>query len=50
LTAIGGLLITAATPEEQPRRWLRTAAAILVGVAAIVGVFVALMEVQGWGF
>jgi hypothetical protein len=37
-------------PEEQPRRWVRIAAAVVVGIAGIVGVFFAVMEVQGWSF
>ena len=32
------------------RRWLRPAAAIIIGVATIVGVLIALMETQGWSF
>jgi hypothetical protein len=45
-----GTALAAPRPEEHPRRWLRTAAAIIIGIATIVGVFIALMETQGWSF
>jgi hypothetical protein len=46
----GSTAVDAPPADEHPRRWLRIAGAILVGIAAIVGVFVAIMEVQGWSF
>ena len=49
-SASGRTALAARPPEEHPRRWLRTAAAIIIGVATIVGVFIALMETQGWSF
>ena len=39
-----GTALAAPQPEEHSRRWLRTAAAIIIGIATIVGVFIALME------
>jgi hypothetical protein len=48
-SAQGGSTITS-TPPEEPRKWLRTAAAVVIGLAGIVGLFFAIMEVQGWSF
>jgi hypothetical protein len=45
-----GTALAAPQPEEHSRRRLRTAAAIIIGIATIVGVFIALMETQGWSF
>jgi hypothetical protein len=45
-----GTALAAPQPEEHSRRWLRTAAAIIIGIATIVGVLIALMETQGWSF
>jgi hypothetical protein len=45
-----GTALAAPQPEEHPRRRLRTAAAIIIGIAKIVGVFIALMETQRWSF
>jgi hypothetical protein len=39
-----GTALLARPPEEHPWRWLRTAAAIIIGVATIVAVFISLME------
>ena len=41
-----GTALAARPPDEHPQRWLRTAAAIIIGVATIVGVLIALMEPQ----
>lgn len=49
-SASGRTALAARPPEEHPRRWLRPAAAIIIGVATIVGVFIALMETQGLEF
>jgi hypothetical protein len=46
----GDSTITTPTPEPEPRRWLRIAGAILLGLVAIAGVIFALMQVQGWAF
>ena len=45
-----GTALAAPQPEDHSRRRLRTAAAIIIGIATIVGVFIALMETQGWSF
>jgi hypothetical protein len=39
-----------ATPpaDEHPRRWVKTSAAVVVGILTILGVFFALMQAQGW--
>jgi hypothetical protein len=41
-----------ATPpaDEHPRRWVRTAAAVVIGIAGLVGVFFAILQAQGWSF
>jgi hypothetical protein len=45
----GGSTVT--TPEsDQPRRWLRIAGAVLIGLVTIAGVIFALMQAQGWSF
>ncbi len=46
----GGSTITPPTPDDQPRRWLRIAGAVLLGLVAIAGAIFALMQVQGWSF
>jgi AbiTii-like protein len=45
----GGSTVTTPAPEE-PRRWLRIAGAVLLGLVAIAGVIFALMQAQGWSF
>ena len=45
-----GSMVTTASPEEEPRRWLRTAGAVLLGLVTIAALFFALMQVQGWKF
>jgi hypothetical protein len=45
----GGSTVTTAAPEE-PRRWLRIAAAVVIGLITIAGVIFALMQAQGWSF
>jgi hypothetical protein len=41
-----------ATPpaEQEPRRWVKTSVGVILGIAAIIGVFFALMQAQGWQF
>jgi hypothetical protein len=41
-----------ATPpaDEHPRRWVKTSAAVVLGVLTIIGVFFAIMQAQGWQF
>ena len=46
----GDLLANRSRDVRLLALWLRTAAAILIGIAGIVGVFFAVMEVQGWSF
>jgi hypothetical protein len=36
--------------EEKPSHWVRIAAAVVVGVLTIAGVFFAIMQAQGWRF
>jgi hypothetical protein len=45
-----GGTVTTASPEEEPRRWLRIGGVVLVGLVTIIGVIFALMQVQGWHF
>jgi hypothetical protein len=45
-----GTALTTPPPDEHPRRWLRTAAAVVIGIAGLVGVFFAILQVQGWSF
>jgi len=47
--AQGGSMMTS-TAAEEPRRWARTAGAVLLGLVAIIGVIFTLMQVQGWTF
>jgi hypothetical protein len=47
----GGSTVTPPKPDdEQPRTWLRIAAAVIIGLITIVAAFFALMQVQGWKF
>lgn len=39
-----------AAPDETPRKWLRIAAGVLIGLVTIAGVILALMQAQGWRF
>jgi choline-glycine betaine transporter len=48
-TASQGTTITTA-PEDEPRRWMKVAGGVLIGLVTIVGVILGLMEVQGWHF
>ena len=45
-----GSTVTTASPEEEPRRWLRTAGAVLLGLVAIAALIFGLMQVQDWQF
>jgi len=48
LTASQGTTIT--TAPEEPRRWLRVAGAVLLGLVGIAAMIFTLMQVQGWAF
>lgn len=37
-------------PEETPRRWMKIAAGVVLGLVAIAAMIFALMQVQGWRF
>ncbi len=39
-----------ADEEGKPRRWIRVAAAVIVGLVTIAAAVLALMQVQGWAF
>jgi hypothetical protein len=45
-----GSTVTTTSPEEEPRRWGRTAWGVLLGLVAIIAAVLALMQVQGWQF
>jgi AbiTii-like protein len=45
-----GSTVTTAPAEEEPRRWVRTAGAVLLGLVAIAALIFTLMQVQGWQF
>ena len=42
--------MTTPVPDETPRRWVRIAAGVVIGLVTIAGVFFALMQAQGWKF
>lgn len=45
----GGSTVTTTAPEE-PRRWLRMAGVVLIGLVTIAAAIFTLMQVQGWSF
>jgi capsular polysaccharide biosynthesis protein len=49
VAALGESTVAAPSSEEEhPRRWLRIAGAVLLGLVAIVAMIFTLMQVQGW--
>jgi hypothetical protein len=46
----GGTQATIMAPPDEPRRWLRTAGVVVVGLITIVAAVFALMQAQGWHF
>jgi AbiTii len=46
----GSTAVDAPPADEHPRRWVKTAAAVVVGVLTIIGVFFAILQAQGWSF